>query len=578
MQNQPVSSQTVNNSMRDLIDILNNALTESAGGMSKRWLESQKSPVYFLDDQGNRYTIHNLLLFPEEETKVPIQQLGTELESTIDKLGLTKQDIQFVNAMPAKNGAGMLIIMKNQNGLLFPYFKFFNQRSMDSLGMHWPPADFERETGLSWEQTRMSGSGKNRKEEVISRIDLKPSASVPTNRNISIASVPVESGTMLAANDRVGPDLAKKLQQLLTNTLAGSSAPVAGLESYERDIKVDYGEVAAPLGLVAGKFVGGNYSKVQTDLLAPLGVSWGSATQVFYPTALNEPLYDSQIMWSNGERLRISNKAEGKGGAASTTSVLEIIDRYPERFSQKDQDMLAPGGKYGKFITALRTIVAVKSFEGPVRLAQEFGFITDQDAANALENLANKSNDIKLLTPTLQKIVQDTSIFNAKTELPDYKISYHVIASLARMAVKYLNSDIALTTDFFKFMLSRANLVQVNQFTTRSEAGVAFSKFDVIWPPVFTGKIKFSASDFQSNKKPTSRLAFSVGNEKSTAKDNDQTQEPSTGVTAKTSVADLDAVTNTGSGIKASGQPDVTTSVATPAGDAQSLGRARRRR
>ena len=112
--------------MRDLIDILNNALTESAGGMSKRWLESQKSPVYFLDDQGNRYTIHNLLLFPEEETKVPIQQLGTELESTIDKLGLTKQDIQFVNAMPAKNGAGMLIIMKNQNGLLFPYFKFFS--------------------------------------------------------------------------------------------------------------------------------------------------------------------------------------------------------------------------------------------------------------------------------------------------------------------------------------------------------------------------------------------------------------------------------------------------------------------
>jgi len=353
---------------------------------------------------------------------------------------------------------------------------------------------------------------------------------------------------------------------------------VADLEPYERDIRVDYGEVAAPLGLVAGKLVGGNYAKVQTDLLAPLGVSWSSAAQVFYPTALNEPLYDSQIMWANGERLRISNKAEGKGGAASTTSVLEIIDRYPERFSQKDQAMLAPDGRYGKFVTALRTIVSVKSFEGPVRLAQEFGFITDQDAANALENLANKSNNIKLLTPTLRKIVQDPGIFNAKTELPDYKVSYHVIASLARMAVKYLNSDIALTTDFFKFMLSRANLVQVNQFTTRSEAGVSFSRFDVIWPPVFTGKIKFSASDFQSNKKPGSRLAFSVGNEKSTAKDLDQTQEPSTGVTAKTSVADLDAVTNTASSIKASGQPDVTTSVATPAGDAQSLGRARRQR
>jgi hypothetical protein len=89
---------------------------------------------------------------------------------------------------------------------------------------------------------------------------------------------------------------------------------------------------------------------------------------------------------------------------------------------------------------------------------------------------------------------------------------------------------------------------------------------------VFTGKIKFSASDFQSNKKPTSRLAFSVGNERSTAADNDQTQEPTTGVTAKTSVADIDAVTNTASGIKAS------TGKVEPIGDIQSLGRARRRR
>jgi hypothetical protein len=89
-----------------------------------------------------------------------------------------------------------------------------------------------------------------------------------------------------------------------------------------------------------------------------------------------------------------------------------------------------------------------------------------------------------------------------------------------------------LTTEFFKFMLSRANLIQVNQFTVRKDDGVAFSKFDVIWPPTFTGKIKFSASDFQSNKKSTSRLAFSVGNERATktADKNADTQEPSTGI------------------------------------------------
>jgi hypothetical protein len=536
--------------MRDILNLLDSVLNEAAGGMSKRWLESQQSPIYFLDAQSNRYTIDNLVLFPLEEPVLPVAELGVEVEDTITQMGLTKQNITFVNRMPAKQGAGMLIIMKDQNGKLFPFFKFFPRREMDTLGMHYSPADFERETGLAWQQTRVTGTGKDRKEEVISRVELKPKQAVPTNTNLAISSVPTQSYNMLAADPKVGPELAQKLQTLLKNTLDGSTEPVPGLVPYERDIRVDYGEVAAPLGLVAGAHVGGSYQKVAAELLGPLGVSWGSATQVFYPEAGNEPLYDSQIQWSNGEKLRISNKAEGKGGAASTTSILEIIDKYPERFDKKDKAMLAPDGRYGDFVTALRTIASVKSFEGPVNLAVEFEYIDKTDAANALENLKNKTNDINLLTPRLQEIIQDTSIFNAQTDKPDYKVCYNVIASLARLVVKHLNADIGLTTEFFKFMLSRANLIQVNQFTERKDDGVAFSRFDVIWPPNFTGKIKFSASDFQSNKKATSRLAFSVGNERAT-KTNDtdtQTQEPNTGVADPEK---LDAVTQQRSGVTA---------------------------
>ena len=568
--------------MRDLLNILD-TLVESAGGMAKRWLESQRSPIYFLDAQGNRYTIDNLLVLPDQVPAAPVEQLGTELETAIKPLGIEKQNIHFVNRMPAKQGAGMLIVMKNQNGVLFPYFKFFSKRDMDSLGMHWPPADFERETGLAWEQTRVTGTGKDRQAEVISRIELKPKFAIPTNTPMSIASVPVRSGQMLAANDKVGPELAQKLQTLLSNTLAGNPEPIPGLVPYERDIRVDYGEVAAPLGLVAGKYVGGSFAKVESELLGPLGVSWKTATQVFYPEAGNEPLYDSQIMWPNGEKLRISNKAEGKGGAASTTSILEIIDKYPERFNKQDKAMLAPEGKYGDFITALRTIVSAKGYEGPVKLAQEFGYINAADAASALKNLEQKTNNLQSLTPRLQEIVNDKTIFNAQTDKPDYKISYHVIASLARLVVKHLNQNIALTTEFFKFMLSRANLVQVNQFTERKDDGVTFSRFDVIWPPTFTGKIKFSASDFQSNKKSTSRLAFSVGNEKGTkTADDNQTQEPDSGVPASGNNMspgdDADKLNQvgktprlTGPGVRASKQSAVRT-------DAATLGRERRSR
>jgi hypothetical protein len=536
--------------MRDILNLLDSVLNEAAGGMSKRWLESQQSPIYFLDAEGNRYTIDNLVLFPLEQPVLPVAELGVEVEDTITQMGLTKQNITFVNRMPAKQGAGMLIIMKDQNGKLFPFFKFFPRREMDNLGMHYSPADFERETGLAWQQTRVTGTGKDRKEEVISRVELKPKQAVPTNTNLAISSVPAQSYTKLASDPKVGPELAQKLQTLLKNTLNGSAEPVPGLVPYERDIRVDFGEVAAPLGLVAGAHVGGSYSKVQNELLGPLGVSWGSANQVFYPDAGNEPLYDSQIMWPNGEKLRISNKAEGKGGAASTTSILEIIDKYPERFSNKDKAMLAPDGKYGDFVTALRTIAGAKGYEGPVKLAQEFKYIDSADATNAYKNLADKTNDINLLTPKLQEIVNDKSIFNAQTDKPDYKVCYNAIASLARLVVKHLNADIGLTTEFFKFMLSRANLIQVNQFTERKDDGVAFSRFDVIWPPNFTGKIKFSASDFQSNKKSTSRLAFSVGNERATkTKDTDtQTQEPNTGVADPEK---LDAVTQQRSGVTA---------------------------
>jgi hypothetical protein len=295
---------------------------------------------------------------------------------------------------------------------------------------------------------------------------------------------------------------------------------------------------------------------------------------VFYPEAGNEPLYDSQLVWPNGEKLRISNKAEGKGGAASTTSILEIIDKYPERFSDKDKAMLEPDGRYGDFVTALRTIAGSSSFVGPVTLAVEFDYINNDDAENALENLQNKTNDQALLTPRLKEIINDHSIFKAQTDKPDYKVCYNVIASLARLVVKHLNADSSLTTEFFKFMLSRANLIQVNQFTERKDDGVAFSKFDVIWPPTFTGKIKFSASDFQSNKKSTSRLAFSVGNERATKAATDQeTKEPVAGVP---DTDELDQVTSgqrlTGPGARAArvkSEPKMSADV---------LGRERRKR
>jgi uncharacterized protein YpmS len=485
-------------------DILESTITEAQGGMSKRWLESQTTPIVFADATGMTYTMDNLVLLPNQAPALPIGELVQELEDSAGQLGFKTNDIKVINRAPAKQGAGMLIIMKNQKNKRVAFFKFFNKRTMDTLGMHWSPADFEKETGLSWQQTRMTGTGKERKEEVISRANLKPLFAVPSNTNLAISAVPAQAKAMLASE--LGNDLSDKMGQLLTLAIQGRKDMIPGLAPYERDIRVDFGEVASPLALIDGKLCTGNWAQVNTELLSPLGASWANATQVYYPAAGNEPLYDSQLVWPNGTKLRISNKAEGKGGAASTVSILEVITKYPERFSKQDRAMMAPGGKYYDFVEALNIIASNKSFVGPVKLAIQFKYIDEQEGDVVLSYLENKiASGTQGLTPRLIKILE---VMKAKTDLPDYKVSYHLIAALARVVVNHLNQNVELTTEFFKFILSRANLIQVNQFTSRKDDAIGWNSFEVVWPPVFTGKIKFSASDFQSNKKPTSRLSF----------------------------------------------------------------------
>jgi hypothetical protein len=106
--------------MRDLLNLIDQLLVEASGGMSKRWLESQQSPIYFLDSQGNKYTIQNLVLLPDQAPAAPVEQLGAELDTAIRQLGFKQSNITFVNRMPAKQAAGVLIVMQDQNKKLYP--------------------------------------------------------------------------------------------------------------------------------------------------------------------------------------------------------------------------------------------------------------------------------------------------------------------------------------------------------------------------------------------------------------------------------------------------------------------------
>lgn len=478
-------------------------LFESQGGIIKRWYESQQNPIYFRDRAGNNYTIANIVQFPQQETVLPINDLLLEVQAAVEQMGIAYEAIKVAGKQPIKQGAATLVVMQNEKGEKFPFMKFFQKRNMTNIGMFWQTSDFSKETGLTWVETRKQGTGKDAQAEEITRIALKPVDAVPVNTDIAIKQVPA---TIVSKLQQQNPEEAKLIGQLAEMALAGSKDPIPGLAPFERDIQVDLGEVTTPLALVSGSLAGGQYNKVQTDLLAPLGVTWDSASTVFYPEALNEPLFDSIIIWPNGERLRISNKAKGAGGAASLVSIYQTIQKYPERFTAEDRQLLAT--KYKKYMDATTIISTNTAAEGILRLAVEYGIISQDEAQIVAAAVKTNQQSVDNFSDRLKAILADTRIYAAKTDKPDYSIAYHVFASIAKLVAGYLNQNVEESTEFFRFILSRANLIQVNQFTRRQGDAVGWERFDVVWPPVFPGKIKFDVSNFQANKKPGGRLSF----------------------------------------------------------------------
>jgi hypothetical protein len=63
-------------------------------------------------------------------------------------------------------------------------------------------------------------------------------------------------------------------------------------------------------------------------------------------------------------------------------------------------------------------------------------------------------------------------------------------------------------TDFFKAVLNKASMVQVYTDTQRSAKGIAFSDFNVVWPPTFTGSIIIESDHYTSNAKPSKKISF----------------------------------------------------------------------
>ena len=271
-------------------------IIESQGGIFRRAQEvSQGTEVRFKNAQNNdEISLVSATMVPEQgayETEAEIDQgLQAYLKPI---LGPNFAQFTQFTGNPAKARAALVSIWKevsdeaepNKPGQLRAFIKLVQKPGTGAAPVLQSNADFKNDFGYG-------ASGKTAQRQTLK---LKPKDVLVPDTYMTVSGV--ISSLQQTLNNRTDLDenFKKGLVQLTKQVSVGNTKPVPGMGEYETSLEVDFGEVPAPIALVTGKLVTGDYLKAQEGLLVPLGLMWSDLTQIMYPEAGGEKIYDSYI-------------------------------------------------------------------------------------------------------------------------------------------------------------------------------------------------------------------------------------------------------------------------------------------
>jgi len=497
-------------------------LSESEGGMARRAEEAQRGKrVAFKNQAGDVITIITSAVFPADaDPAEDPQQLAIEIADYVAKQGVTVSNSLTLPpgggfVAPEHAGAALVMIFQNnKSNVKIAYIALKKDKKPGAYPIFLQTKQFSNLTGY------VQLSGKAGEEDKVSGVqqraltNLKPVGILPANMEMTIDSIPEKVKATIAGRDDLTQDIKDQVVQLLESVVAGRSAPVLGANTYAKSYEIDLGETAAPIALVKGRFLAGDWAAAETGM----NVKFSSVRGVEFPNDPAEKLYDSYLIVNDKVKIRISSKDKAGGAKASVSGVVDDITNFPDRFvglfdNPDFASML-------DIIKAIRnpdmTLVASSARfkkNGAIAGALQLGIKTQvitKEQSNAIIGIIN--SDVPTLNP---KQLQSWSalLANKKTDdatRPDYRIGWHLLAAVAAGAAREVNANYK-TDAFFKAVLERSNMIQIKTSLKQTSEGAAFSKFDVIYPPVFTGTIKLdSGSNFYATRRPVGKMGFSI--------------------------------------------------------------------
>ncbi len=242
-----------------------------------------------------------------------------------------------------------------------------------------------------------------------------------------------------------------------------------------------------------------------------------SNTNVAFSTSETQNLFDSILEAKDGRVVKISSKG-GNGAAASIKAVEPMIKFFKEKEPQKFEE-LTKNNK--RAIEIIDTILQNNQYIGPVELAKKMNLIDEQDHSLMLQILKNKNLDLESFKQSVKltdKLLKLTKEFKGVTpyEIETPEIGYspvlHVLAGIAKEAAKTINSDEQFH-NVMKELLSHSNLIQVNstiKIVGENKKDCQFTKFQVKYPPTFTGKVYAHTGKNYSASEVKGRIGFII--------------------------------------------------------------------
>lgn len=453
--------------MRDLLNILEDTLTESVG------LANRKPGDLFRNSDGDVLTFQSLDFFPDRGKYNDLAELDAALKQAFDSYGIAPSDITWTNAFNKGMLAFGVTHLTDDQGQDYYFGRWFRDISPNRVNNNFP----NNAIPGGYRYASKVGAKEN--------VGYKPSE-VLTNFK---SNTPESIYKQIVAKFGQGSPEVVATQAFMAAKNFPVSFPKGTINfTAFRDY---FCEMLQPMALVMGKPVSGNAAEAANIFFGP-GQGYNDCV-ISFNEGTTGGLYDSLLVNSQGKQIKLSSK--GKNGANASVVNLRKSIRELEG---------TPNGKkllknHAEAVSILDIIEAGGHYKAPLQLGVLYKLI-DQKTANEIMSLKGKGPediDPLQLSKAAQKLWSERSAADPSRIIP----IEHMVAAVAYKVADYVNEN----TNFGSAasdILNNAALVQVYTEAKESKDVITITGFRAIYPSKTVTGVLLDAS----------KAYFSTGN------------------------------------------------------------------